>query len=274
MNDRLVFLLERFPLRAKVFHSGLLACAARYPASPVTGYIHVVRSGALTVVNGKRRHRVDTPSVFFYMNPQTHRLEPRSDDVQTVCASFEFGLGAGNPLQLALPDMVLLPLAELPGLSVLLQQLFFEAEESHCGRQAVLDRLMEVALVLVLRELMDQSRLDVGLLAGLADKRLAKALNAMHAEPAREWSLDSLAEVAGMSRARFAVKFREVVGTTPGGYLCDWRLGIAQTLLLRGLPMKNVAVEVGYGSASALARVFTGQFGQSPTAWLKAHRGE
>ena len=149
-----------------------------------------------------------------------------------------------------------------------------EADEQHCGRQAVLDRLIEVVLIQVLRDLMDQRRLHVGLLAGLADPRLAKAINAMHAEPARNWSLEDLAATAGMSRARFAARFRDIVGMTPGSYLGEWRLGVAQSLLRQGKPVQLVSDLVGYGSASALSRAFRAQIGVSPTQWLKQYRAE
>jgi len=119
---------------------------------------------------------------------------------------------------------------------------------------------------------MDQQRLQIGLVAGLADPRLAKAINAMHAEPARNWSLEELAATAGMSRARFAVKFRDVVGMTPGSYLSEWRLGVAQSLLRQGKPVQLVSDVVGYGSASALSRAFRSQLGLSPTEWMKQYQ--
>ena len=107
-------------------------------------------------------------------------------------------------------------------------------------------------------------------MAGLADPRLAKALNAVHAEPARPWTLQSLAAVAGMSRARFAAHFARTVGVPPGDYLAGWRLALARKSLRRGQALKQVAHEVGYASASALARAFTQRFGRTPTQWLAA----
>lgn len=84
----------------------------------------------------------------------------------------------------------------------------------------------------------------------------ARAINAMHAEPSRAWSLGQLASTAAMSRARFAAKFRETVGTTPMAYLTEWRVGVAQSLLRRGKPVQAVADQVGYANASALSRAF------------------
>jgi AraC-like DNA-binding protein len=77
-----------------------------------------------------------------------------------------------------------------------------------------------------------------------------------------------------MSRARFAERFHEVVGITPGAYLGDCRLGLAQTLLLKGQPVKLIAGDVGYASASALSRVFTSRCGMSPTDWLRSRVNE
>jgi AraC-like DNA-binding protein len=72
-----------------------------------------------------------------------------------------------------------------------------------------------------------------------------------------------------MSRARFAVRFKNIVGKTPGQYLAEWRLGLAQSLLRRGKPIKLIADEVGYSSASALSRAFTALRGVSPSQWLR-----
>ena len=273
MDDRLVELLKCFELRARVFQTGPLCQSARYDEAEGLGYIHVLQRGTLEVKSsGSPPMLIEEPSLFFYMNPTTHRLLPKDRDVEMVCATFEFGAGLSNPLARALPDVVLIRLQDMPTLDMSLKVLCREAAEQHCGRQAVLDRLIEVVFIQVLRDLMDQQRLQVGLLAGLAEPRLAKAINAMHAEPARAWSLEDLAATAGMSRARFAAKFRDTVGMTPGSYLGEWRLGVAQSLLRQGKPVQLVSDVVGYGSASALSRAFRAHTGQTPTEWVKNYR--
>lgn len=270
MSDRLVELLKCFSLKARVFQTGPLCHSARFDQENGAGYIHVLQQGRLLVQSHAHPAlQFEEPTLFLYMNPTTHHLMPQTTDVEMVCASFEFGSGLNNPLARALPEVVVIRLADIPALDRALSLLFIEAGEHHCGQQAILDRLMEVVIVLVLRDLMDQHRLQVGLLAGLADDRLAGAINAIHAEPAREWSLETLAERANLSRARFANRFREVVGTTPGAYLSEWRLTVAQSLLRQGKPVQYVADVVGYGSASALSRSFRAHTGQSPRTWLK-----
>jgi AraC-like DNA-binding protein len=150
--------------------------------------------------------------------------------------------------------------------------LFTEAFSENPGRQAALDHLTEYALVLLLRAAMKNHLLQGGILLGLADPRLAKAIAAIHHQPAHPWSLDALAQQAGMSRARFAVHFREVVGLTPFDYLADWRIGVAQALLRQGRSLKIVAPAVGYISSTALTRVFRQRLGLSPTDWIAHDR--
>lgn len=275
MDDRLIELLNRFELRARVFQAGPLCHSASFDAEDGLGYIHFLRSGKLKVNSAKQpSFLLEEPSLFFYMNPTSHRLLPQGNGVDMVCASFNFGAGLRNPLSQALPDVLVLKLSDMPTLSATLNLLFTEAEEQHCGRQAVLDRLIEIIVVQLLRDLMDEKRLQVGLLAGLAEPKLAKAINAMHNEPSRAWTLEDLASVAGMSRSRFAIKFRDTVGTTPGSYLTEWRMGVAQSLLRRGKSVQRVADEVGYASASALSRAFVTQVGVSPTEWKKQYASE
>jgi AraC-like DNA-binding protein len=132
------------------------------------------------------------------------------------------------------------------------------------------DRLAEVLVIQLLRYAIEQRLIDGGLLAGLADPRLVRALNAIHADPRLAWTLEAMADVAGMSRARFAARFTRVLGSAPGDYLTGWRLGLARSLLRRGLPVKQVADDVGYGSASAFARAFSQRVGLPPTDWLAA----
>ncbi|MEZ5585507.1 MAG: AraC family transcriptional regulator [Sedimenticolaceae bacterium] len=268
MQDRLVSLLKWFGLHARVFQAGPLCRSATFDAGDGLGYIHVLRSGRLRVETaGHPATQVDEPSLVFYMTPTSHRLRPQGDGAELVCASFEFGAGLRNPLVMALPEMVTVALTDLPNLGATIEVLFREASEQHCGRQAILDRLAEVLIIQLLRELMDQGRIESGLLAGLSNPRLIKSINAIHADPRRAWTLEELAALSNMSRARFAIHFRETVGSTPMAYVGEWRLSVARSLLRLGKSVQTIADEVGYGSASALSRAFAAQTGMSPSEW-------
>jgi AraC-like DNA-binding protein len=272
MADRLSALLQRFELHARVFHKGSLCGIANFDGADGVGHLHLVRRGPLGVTDLEgRRSVVNDPSVLFYPRPAAHRLDAdERDGAEVVCASIDFGVGDENPMVRGLPALLLVPLARIPGLDLTQQLLFDEAFRQRCGHDATVDRLAEVLVIQLLRYAIEQRLIDSGLLAGLADPRLARVLNALHAEPARAWTLETMAEVAGMSRARFAAHFTKVVGATPGGYLAGWRLGLARSLLRRGVPIKHVAGDVGYGSASAFARAFSQRVGMPPNDWRRS----
>lgn len=274
MSDRLASLLHRFELRSRVFYAGQLCSLVNFDAVPDAGHLHLLRSGELEVIGPDGLStRLTEPSLVFFPRPTAHRLRAdEPDGANLICASVHFGSELGSSLVDGLPSMLVVPLAEVPAMRRVLELLFEEAFEEQCGRGAALDRLSELLLIHLLRHALEAGLLQSGVLAGLADARLSRAIRAIHVDPARDWTLEALAEVAGMSRARFAAHFMAVVGTSPGDYLTGWRVGIAQELLLRGRQVKAIADEVGYGSANALSRAFTQRLGQSPTHWLAARR--
>jgi transcriptional regulator GlxA family with amidase domain len=117
---------------------------------------------------------------------------------------------------------------------------------------------------------MENGSIRGGMLAGMSHPKLRRAIVAMHEQPARDWSLESLAEIAGMSRSVFAESFREGLGVTPGAYLQGWRVSLAQQALRKGRSLKMIAAEVGYGSEAALSRAFKAQSGMTPSEWKRA----
>ncbi|GAB3043130.1 AraC family transcriptional regulator [Stenotrophomonas tumulicola] len=272
MLDRLESLLDRFPVSARLLQGGRIAghwVPSQGGSQPL---LHLLRQGGVSVVGADGSLiRVDQPSVLLYARPQEHHF--RVDDgieVPLVTAQLRFEAGEGSPVAEALPSPVCLPLAALLGSDAVLGVLFEEAFAERCGRQAMLDRLFELVIIQVLRTLMENGQIQVGLLAGMGHPRLRHALVAMHEQPAEDWSLQTLAERAGMSRSAFSEGFREVIGSTPGQYLQAWRTRLAQQALRRGQPLKRIAGEVGFGSEAALSRAFKAQTGQSPRQWRNA----
>lgn len=269
--DRLSLLLNRFPLSAGVFYTGQICGIHHFGRDTQRGHLHLVRRGPVLLTGGREGSlSIDEPTLLFLPRPDTHRLiADDRDGADVVCAAIQFGGGGRNPITDSLPALVRVPLADLPGAQALLELLYDEAFAQRCARQAALDRLCELLLIRLLRHCLDHGLTHGGTLAGLADPRLAKALVALHGEPSRPWELVDLARVAGMSRARFALHFREVTGDTPADYLASWRIALAQGLLRSGRPLKQVALEIGYGSASAFTRAFIRKIGQPPTHWLR-----
>lgn len=281
--DRLSSLLERFKVRARLFHNGPLCGISPFPAQPGRGFLHVMRRGELELRHGAkqsglpRRLRITEPTLLFYPRPLTHEFRnPPEEGSDFVCAELEFDGGALNPLVRALPPLIVLPLARVDGLELALQLLFSETERLRCGQRLLADRLFEVVLIQLLRWLIDhptEAGVQPGLITGLSDERLARALVALHEAPGQAWSLEAMAQCAGMSRSAFAAHFKAVLAQTPANYLADWRLTLAQSQLRQGRPVKQIADELGYASASALSRLFSQRLGQSPRQWLAQTAG-
>lgn len=269
MVDRLQSLLSRFAVSAEVFHAGPLCGINDLPADGERGQLHLIREGQVRVEHADGSVlQIDQPSVLLYPRPMAHRFvtDPQRG-ADFACAHLQFESAGNNPIAAALPPVICLPLDQLYGGQPILSVLFEEAFAQRCGRQALLDRLFDVVLIQILRALMESGQLRVGLLAGMAHPRLRHALVAMHEAPADEWTLESLAQRAGMSRSAFADSFRDTIGSTPGHYLQGWRTRLVQQALRKGQPLKRIAIDVGYGSEAALSRAFKAQTGQSPREW-------
>ncbi|GLZ86846.1 AraC family transcriptional regulator [Metapseudomonas resinovorans] len=269
--DRLSSLLSNFSLHASTFFNGGFCGMAAYPGEVPRGYVHLLRAGRVTLASSHGVGVVvDEPSLWLMGRPLAHRMSASDEDgAELVCATLEFDGGVDNPLSRALPDYLLLPLSSVPSVAGVIDWLFSEAFGDECGREAVLDRLFELMVIQLLRHLMDSNQLSGGMLAGLANPRLAKAMTLMHDAPAKPWSVADLALAANMSRASFAAQFREVVGITPADYLVSWRVSLAQKRLREGRPIALIADEVGYESPSALARAFRRKVGASPREWVQ-----
>ncbi len=270
--DKLSAILNRFSISAGVFYSGgLCGLSAFDDAESTQGHLHLLSSGRVQIQDGKGRQiRLEQPSLVFYPKPIRHQLiADEKDKARVVCASIQYGTGPNNPLANALPEAVIIPLAESAMLQSSTALLFDEAFHERSGRDAMMDRLTEIFLIQLLRHMMDSGKLSQGMLAGLSHPQLAQVITALHQHPEQQWTLESMASLALMSRSSFAEHFRELVGQSPGDYLIEWRVAVAQSMLKKGKPVNLVANAVGYDSASALGRVFRKKTGLSPKRWLQ-----
>src|SRR5260221_688046 len=100
---------------------------------------------------------------------------------------------------------------------------------------------------------------------------IARALARIHEAPERAWTLEELAQEAGLSRAAFARIFSASVGEPPHTYLTRWRMGIAAQLLEEtDLRLTEVAPRVGYQSEFSFSRAFKLARGVSPIQYRHA----
>ncbi|NVK99462.1 AraC family transcriptional regulator [Ruegeria pomeroyi] len=172
--------------------------------------------------------------------------------------------GESNPFLAALPEVVRFDLSADPEARAVVELIRVEVAARRCGAQSVVNRLGEVLMVRLLRDQIAQGATRPGLLAGLADPRLSRAIVAIHDHPGRVWSNGDLAAEAGLSLSRFAELFAAQVGETPMGYLRRWRLILAAQDLGRGDRVDRVARRYAYGSPEAFARAFRRAHGVAP----------
>lgn len=148
-----------------------------------------------------------------------------------------------------------------------------ETARSGPGNRAVLGRLSELLFMEVLRwQLTYISDGHSGWLAGLNDPHVGRALAVMHAEPARAWTVEMLAQEAGASRSALAKRFVELIGESPIQYLAGWRMQLARRLLRESnAGLAELASRVGYESEAAFSRAFRRAVGMPPATWRDAN---
>lgn len=154
-------------------------------------------------------------------------------------------------------------------LTTLVELVGEEARARRPGREVILARLLEVLFIEALRA-NARSRPSPGLLRGLADEQLARALRRMHEQPGRTWTVAQLAKTAALSRSAFFERFTRVVGAAPMEYLLRWRMARAKELLVRGLSVGEVAEQVGYASPSSFSVAFSRHVGSAPKHFARA----
>ncbi|QHB70696.1 AraC family transcriptional regulator [Stenotrophomonas sp. 364] len=152
------------------------------------------------------------------------------------------------------------------------ERMMQEMRESKPGGMLLAQNLAQTMLVHALRaHLSEAGASGAGLLAALADPRLSRALQAIHAHPARKWTLRSLAAEAGMSRTVFATQFRAAMGETAMLYLTRWRMALACDQLEHSREsVAQVGSSLGYDSISAFSTAFKRVLGISPLKYKSA----
>lgn len=190
---------------------------------------------------------------------------PAPEEAATVLAAaiVDFG-GPESPVARGLPRQITLDAADHAGVAAAAGLLVMEAQDRRCGGAAAFQRIAEVLIIQILRAAIERGVAHGGLLAGLADPKLARALTAIHDAPGHPWSADALADHAGMSRSRFIDRFNAALGEPPMRYLAGFRMLLARRELENGARVGSVARRYGYSAPDAFARAYRRRFGAPP----------
>lgn len=188
-----------------------------------------------------------------------------------VCGFLACDARPFNPLIENLPSVMIADSSEsgsMPWLAELVKYAWSEVSAGRAGSETMLSKLTELMFIEVVRQYIDRMPADQqGWLAGLRDPVVSKALSLMHAEPANDWNVGSLAKCAGASRSEFAERFACFVGIPPMRYLAKWRMQVASGMLANDVNIGAVAADVGYGSEAAFSRAFKKVVGVPPSVW-------
>ncbi|MEZ5702163.1 MAG: AraC family transcriptional regulator [Burkholderiaceae bacterium] len=262
--DRLSALLSGLAPRVQVMRPDASLSQMAFEADPSKGlWLHLVLNGEVELRIPRAQHlRTQAPVILVCQAAWPHQLlrlgdsGPHPDDLLCIRVHLD---GPIAPWLLAeFEHTTLVPLENAdPSLQQTIALLQTELGEPRCGQPLLLDRAGDILFIGLLRHLVAHARTGDGLFQGLSDPRLAATLVALHTDPAADWCLETMAERAGMSRTAFANRFRDALKTTPGKYLSQLRLAMAQRAVESGEGLKAAARRSGYANASALSRALS-----------------
>ncbi|WP_025135353.1 AraC family transcriptional regulator [Achromobacter sp. DH1f] len=143
-------------------------------------------------------------------------------------------------------------------LSWALHRLADELARPSPGSAIVVQHLGHIMLVQVLRRYLAQDGDDApSWLLAVSDPRIGAVIQAIHADPARAWTVETLADVAGVSRSTLALRFKQKAGVAPLEYVSRWRMRLAaQSLKAEQTTISAIAHRLGYDSDSAFSHAF------------------
>jgi AraC-like DNA-binding protein len=196
-----------------------------------------------------------TPTVVFGGSYWLHQVQP-------------------HPLIASLPPVIHFPAraGALTALRAVVDLLAAEMDVGGVGATAAIPALLDLLLIYGVRAWYEQADMTTGWAAALRDPGLSRAVSLLQAHPERPWTVQALADEAGMSRAVFARRFAALIGQTPLAYLTWWRMTRAASLLRETRqPVAAVATHVGYESEFAFSRAFRREFGIAPGAYRRRH---
>jgi AraC-like DNA-binding protein len=227
----------------------------------------------LTSTPGLRR----SPDMSLYRWPADGQLPvslslgtSQTEATHFVCGFLGCDARPYNPLLTALPRVI--RIGDDGGtLSAYVRVALAESKESRLGRASVLNRLSELMFVDVIRRYLETLPPDrADWLAGVRDPFIGRALTALHRDPVRDWTIESLASEAALSRSTLAERFTHFVGVPPMQYLANWRMQLAANYLRGGTEsVAQIANRVGYDSEAAFSRAFKKVVGAPPSEWRK-----
>ncbi|MDQ3410692.1 MAG: AraC family transcriptional regulator, partial [Chloroflexota bacterium] len=188
-----------------------------------------------------------------------------------ICGAVRFDHPVARNLVEILPEIIHIEASNTPQMDWMqstLRLMAAEACELRPGGEAVITRLGDILVIQAIRAWMESDpAAQRGWLGALRDPQIGRAISHIHRDPARNWTVASLAHELAMSRSAFAARFTELVGESVMSYVARWRMQVAVAALkAEGATVGELADRLGYRSEAAFSRAFKRIIGVSPGA--------
>ncbi len=192
----------------------------------------------------------------------------QNDSTGLVCAHIKFEHHANNFLFDMLPECIVIKGNEMPwknNLKPLIDVLIYESISENPGVQETLNRLVEMAIMIVIRASIEDESNYLGFAAALRDPKFYKVLDAIHNNPSNEWTNEELAKITSMSKSAFISKFKSLLGETPINYVAQWRMKAAYKWFRDdNITIAEAAERCGYQTEAAFSKAFKRELSVSP----------
>lgn len=226
--------------------------------------------------HGEALALADSPTTPLDHPEDTGTADGAGPTTVTICGGYQLDPSWTHPILRELPGTIHLPAhpGHHPELRWAVDVLGVEIDNVRAGAAALMPLVLDMLLLYILRAWFEGqpcTEQATGWGAALADPAISAALNAMHDDPARAWTVQKLAAVSRLSRAAFARRFATLTGQPPMTYLTWWRMTVAAQLLRNSrTPVDAVATRIGYTSEFAFAHAFKRHFGTPPGRYRSA----
>ena len=204
--------------------------------------------------------------------PETPRNTPAEvicgPSVTLICGTVTFSQNYWNPLVEALPEYVIMSTLDSRDttLGKVIEAMINECECKDAGSEAIIDRLADILFIEVLRAYVKKDH-SGSFLVAISDPKISRALVEFHAEPGKNWDVQTLAGIACLSRSAFSERFQNLVGTSPMHYITRWRMQYGHSKLTESMEsIGDIANSCGYHSEESFSKAFRKEFGTSPNA--------
>ena len=296
-QDRLIqWLLGSVELQTSLFHLGQYCGSWQASTNGLSrASFHVILNGDcwLHLPDAGHRHALKAGDTVFFLRDVRHVISPHADlqdalhaprvsmaaldlampcSTALACGFFDFRTPLNDLFLSSFPDYVLASKErqELQEVRALFDLLLKEATAQGGAPSPLITRLVDLMFFYVIRHLCQRQEVSADLWAVLARPEFSVLFDAIVSAPARDWSVDDMANLTHMSRTRFFKRFSEVVGTSPSHFLAQVRMKLATRWIADGMSLSRAAESVGYQSDAAFSRVFKKITGTLPGAYRRA----